>query len=53
MTTIVRVKFGSHLYGTNTPTSDLDFKSVHIPPARDIHPSAGAGLCACKRETEG
>lgn len=36
MKTIVRIQFGSHLYGTSTPTSDIDFKSVHIPEARDI-----------------
>ena len=33
---IVRIKFGSHLYGTDTPTSDLDYKSVYIPCASDI-----------------
>lgn len=33
---IVRIKFGSHLYGTNTLTSDLDYKSVYIPEARAI-----------------
>jgi hypothetical protein len=36
MRRIVRIKFGSHLYGTSTPASDLDFKSVYIPTARDI-----------------
>lgn len=36
MATIVEMKFGSHLFGTNTPSSDLDFKAVHIPSARDI-----------------
>lgn len=36
MRTIVRIKFGSHLYGTATPASDIDFKSVFVPPARDI-----------------
>lgn len=36
MRKIVTVKFGSHLYGTTTPKSDIDFKSVHIPPPRDI-----------------
>ncbi len=35
-TVIVKIKFGSHLYGTSTPTSDLDYKSVYIPPAKDI-----------------
>ena len=33
---LVRMQFGSHVYGTNTPQSDLDFKAVHLPPARDI-----------------
>ncbi|HEX4606635.1 MAG TPA: nucleotidyltransferase domain-containing protein [Urbifossiella sp.] len=36
MSTLVRMQFGSHVYGTNTPASDLDFKAVHLPPARDI-----------------
>jgi predicted nucleotidyltransferase len=30
------MQFGSHVYGTNVPTSDLDFKAVHIPAAEDI-----------------
>lgn len=33
---IVKIKFGSHLYGTSTPQSDTDYKSVHIPLANDI-----------------
>lgn len=36
MKNIVRIQFGSHLYGTNTPLSDLDYKSVHIPSCSDI-----------------
>lgn len=36
MRTIVRIKFGSHLYGTQTPESDVDYKSVFIPEARSI-----------------
>lgn len=36
MKTVVRMKFGSHLYGTNTPASDLDYKGIYIPPAYDI-----------------
>jgi hypothetical protein len=36
MQTIVEMRAGSHLYGTNTPASDLDLKSVYIPSARDI-----------------
>lgn len=33
---IVRIKFGSHLYGTDTPESDLDYKSVYLPSRREI-----------------
>lgn len=36
MKTIVRIEFGSHLYGTNTETSDHDYKSIYVPSARDI-----------------
>lgn len=36
MRQVVRLKFGSHLYGTSTPQSDLDFKSVFIPDGRSI-----------------
>ena len=33
---IVRIRHGSHLYGTNTPSSDLDYKGVFLPSGRDI-----------------
>jgi len=36
MDLIVKIKFGSHLYGTNTPTSDLDYKAIYVPEAKDI-----------------
>lgn len=36
MNRIVNIKFGAHLYGTVTPASDLDYKSVYIPDARSI-----------------
>jgi hypothetical protein len=36
MNSVVKIRFGSHLYGTNTPESDVDFKYVHIPSAKDI-----------------
>lgn len=36
MRTIFRTQFGSHLYGTSTPMSDFDYKSIFIPTARDI-----------------
>ena len=28
--------FGSHLYGLNTPESDVDYKQIVLPPARDL-----------------
>lgn len=36
MTPVSRLVAGAHLYGTETPASDTDIKSVFIPPARDI-----------------
>lgn len=36
MKTIMKGYFGSHLYGTSTPKSDVDFKEIYVPHARDI-----------------
>lgn len=36
MNKIVEIKFGSHLYGTTTPKSDLDLKGIYIPTPRQI-----------------
>lgn len=36
MTTLVKMRFGAHLFGTNTPSSDLDEKSVVVPCARTL-----------------
>lgn len=36
MQTIVKMVFGSHLYGTATPESDKDFKGVFMPPKDQI-----------------
>lgn len=33
---IVKMIFGSHLYGTNTPRSDMDYKGVFMPTAEEI-----------------
>lgn len=33
---IFRCLSGSRMYGTNLPTSDTDYKAVHVPTARDI-----------------
>ncbi len=36
MIVLVKMKFGSHLYGTDTPDSDTDFKGVFLPSERDV-----------------
>jgi hypothetical protein len=36
MNKILEIKFGSHLYGTDTPNSDLDYKGIYLPTAREI-----------------
>lgn len=33
---ILKIEFGSKLYGTNTPNSDTDYRSVFIPSVNDI-----------------
>lgn len=34
---IVLMQFGSHLYGTNTETSDIDLKGIYMPSKRQIY----------------
>lgn len=36
MNTIVKMIFGSHLYGTDTPESDRDYKGVFMPSRNEI-----------------
>lgn len=36
MNIILEMKFGSHLYGTNTENSDVDYKGIYIPDSKDI-----------------
>lgn len=33
---IVKMKFGSQVYGTSTPESDTDYKAIYLPSANDI-----------------
>lgn len=33
---IVKMVFGSHLYGTNTPSSDVDYKGVFLPTKNQV-----------------
>lgn len=36
MNKIVKMYFGSHLYGTNTPESDIDYKGIYLPTFRNL-----------------
>lgn len=36
MKLVCKTQFGSHLYGTATPTSDIDIRGIFIPSKRDI-----------------
>lgn len=36
MTPLFQTRYGSHLYGTSTPTSDIDEKVVYLPPLEDV-----------------
>lgn len=36
MNKIIEIKFGSHLYGTNTENSDTDYKGIYLPTAKEI-----------------
>lgn len=36
MNTIVKIRFGSHLYGTNTENSDTDYKGIYLPDMRNV-----------------
>ncbi len=49
MKATVRMKFGSHLYGTDTPASDLDYKGVFVPAAADILLQRVKGSISTKR----
>ena len=46
---VVRIKFGSHLYGTATAASDLDYKSVYLPEAKEILLQRVRGSVASQR----
>lgn len=41
--TILKVRVGSHLFGTNTPDSDLDIEGIFMPPISVLY-----GLGECK-----
>lgn len=36
MTTIIKMEFGSRVYGTTVPTSDTDYKGIFLPTAEDL-----------------
>ncbi len=49
MRKIMRIMFGSHLYGTDTPASDKDYKSVFMPSAREIILNRGKATYSTQR----
>lgn len=53
MEVLVEMRFGSHLYGTQTPSSDLDFKAVHIPAPADILLQRAKGTISEKTKADG
>lgn len=52
MTLILRTIFGSSLYGTSIPSSDIDYKSIYIPDARNILLQKIKGSISSKRSKE-
>lgn len=48
--TILRVTYGSHLFGTATPLSDVDLRGVFVPEPRDILLCRVRGSVAIKRD---
>jgi RNA repair pathway DNA polymerase beta family len=50
MDLIVEMRFGSHLYGTATPSSDLDYKAIYLPAATDILLQRVSGTVSLSRE---
>lgn len=53
MTPLVSIKFGSHLYGTATPASDLDLKGVHLPDAQSLLLQRVKGVITSNTKTDG
>jgi len=49
MNKIVEMNFGSRLYGTSTPASDIDIKGVYLPTADDILLGRIKGSVSTKR----
>jgi predicted nucleotidyltransferase len=39
MNTLVKLIFGSHLYGTNTSSSDTDYKGIYLPTLQECVPN--------------
>jgi hypothetical protein len=46
---IMTIQFGSHLYGTSTPASDIDLKSIFVPRSKDILLGRVKGAVSTKR----
>ena len=52
MKILVKAQAGSHLFGTNTENSDMDYKGIYIPDKRDILLNKVQGSVSIKRDKE-
>lgn len=52
MKILVKAQAGSHLFGTNTPNSDMDYKGIYIPYKRDILLNKVQPSISIKRDKE-
>lgn len=50
---LAAITYGSHLYGTNGPTSDHDFKAITLPPYRDLILGRGLKVDKYKYDADG
>lgn len=49
MNIIFSTVFGSHLYGTDTPSSDRDYKGVYLPKVEDLILGSAQNIVSLKR----
>ena len=52
MKILMKAVAGSHLFGTNTPESDMDYKGIYIPSKKDFLLSKVESTLNIKRDKE-
>src|SRR5574343_88327 len=50
---LAAITYGSHLYGTNGPSSDFDFKAVYLPTLQDLLLGKAMGVKRCRFTKDG